>query len=142
MGPCLASHPAVERWPEKYAGAADGTNGPKPLHTVFAVEAGSEETKEKLDVSNWPTWSTAGNPKWVVGKKNKDKIMPYNELSYVVSGKLQIIPPPGAPVLVDGLPFPDGVPVLVVAGDFVTFPEGFTSSWTVLEELTWHYFLY
>ena len=27
-------------------------------------------------------------------------------------------------------------------GDFVTFPEGFVSDWTVLEELTWHYYLY
>jgi uncharacterized cupin superfamily protein len=55
--------------------------------------------------------------------------MPYNELSYVLSGKLEIIPP-------------SGTPVLVQAGDFVTFPEGFKSTWTVLEELTWHYYLY
>ena len=37
---CAATHSAVEGWPEKYAGklAADGSSGPRPLHTEFAVE--------------------------------------------------------------------------------------------------------
>ena len=83
----------------------------------------------QLDVANWPTWTTAGNPKWAVGKTNEDKVMPYNELSYVISGKLAIIPPSGEKVIVQ-------------AGDFVTFPEGFKSTWTCTEELTWHYYLY
>ncbi|MGB1605685.1 MAG: cupin domain-containing protein [Promethearchaeia archaeon] len=82
-----------------------------------------------LDAQNWPTWTTAGNPKWLVGKTNEDKEMPYGELSYVISGKLEIIPPSGERVIVQ-------------AGDFVTFPQGFVSTWTVLEELTWHYYLY
>jgi hypothetical protein len=49
-------------------------------------------TKYQLDVANWPTWTTANNLKWVVGKQNVDKVMAYGELSYVLSGKLEIIP--------------------------------------------------
>ena len=60
----------------------------------------------------------------------KDKEMPYGELCYLISGSLEIVPKD------------TGVPVLVSPGDFVTFPEGFVSDWTVLEELTWHYYLY
>ena len=52
------------------------------------------------------------------------------ELSYLITGKLEIVPQE------------TGVPVIVSPGDFVTFPEGFVSDWTVLEELTWHYYLY
>ena len=103
--------------------------GPRVLHQEFAVEKASEEELAELDVMNWPQWSTAGNPKWMVGKTNVDKVMPYGELSYVISGKLEVIPPSGEPVIVQ-------------AGDFVTFPDGFKSTWTVLEELTWHYYLY
>lgn len=53
-----------------------------------------------------------------------------SELSYLITGTLEIIPQD------------TGVPVIVKPGDFVTFPEGFVSDWTVLEELTWHYYLY
>ena len=56
--------------------------------------------------------------------------MPYGELSYLISGQLEIVPKD------------TGVPVLVNPGDFVTFPEGFVSDWTVRKELNWHYFLY
>ena len=124
-----ATHPAVQGWPEKYAGKADGETGPRVLHTEFTVEKASDAAVAALDVQNWPTWTTAGNPKWLVGKTNEDKEMPYGELSYVISGKLEIIPPSGERVIVQ-------------AGDFVTFPQGFVSTWTVLEELTWHYYLY
>ena len=84
----------------------------------------------ELDVLNWPTWTTAGNDRWVPHVTRKDKEMPYGELSYLLTGKLEIVPKD------------TGVPVLVQPGDFVTFPEGFVSDWTVLEELTWHYYLY
>jgi hypothetical protein len=53
-----SAHPAVEGWPEKYAGKADGGAGPKALHTAFAVEKATEEQLAELDVKNWPTWST------------------------------------------------------------------------------------
>ena len=129
MSSSSAVHPAVEGWPAKYAGTVGGATGPRVLHTGFAVEKASDEALEQLDVRKWPTWSTKDNEKWVVGKTNKDKIMPYGELSYVLSGKLEVIPPSGEPVVIQ-------------AGDFVTFPEGFKSTWTCLEELTWHYYLY
>lgn len=121
-----ALHPAVEGWPEKYS----GTNNIAPLHTEFAVQTADYSLLMELDVSNWPTWTTAGNDRWLENVTRKDKEMPYGELSYLVSGKLEIIPKD------------TGVAVIVNPGDFVTFPEGFVSDWTVLEELTWHYYLY
>lgn len=127
-------HPAVEGWPEKYAGSLsdDSKVGPKILHQDFSVDkAVSESQLEELDVKNWPTWTTGDKEKWAVGNQNKDKNMPYGELSYMLSGKLEIIPAGS-----------NGEVVLVEKGDLVTFPEGFQSDWKVLEELQWHYYLY
>ena len=72
-------------------------------------------------LQNWPTWTTKGNDRWLEHVTRKDKVMPYGELSYLISGKLEIVPKD------------TGVPVVVNPGDFVTFPEGFVSDWTVLE---------
>ena len=105
-------------------------NGPRILSTEFDVHKATEEELSELDVRHWPTWSTDDKPKWAVGNQVVDKEMPYGELSYVISGKLEIIPQS------------TGVPVIVNVGDFVTFPQGFVASWKVLEELTWHYYLY
>ena len=117
-------------WPEKYTGTASGTKGPRVLSGTFAVQAGDYQLLAELDVPNWPTWTTKGNDRWLPHVTRKDKEMPYGELSYLISGKLEIVPKE------------TGVPVIVSPGDFVTFPEGFVSDWTVLEELTWHYYLY
>lgn len=126
-------HPAVEGWEEKYinsGGDITSDNGPKMLSDVFEVHAATETELSDLDVLNWPTWTTSDKEKWSVGNQVMDKEMPYGELSYVTSGKLEIIPQD------------TGVPVMVSKGDFVTFPRGFVASWKVLEELTWHYYLY
>ena len=124
-----ATHPAVSGWPEKYSGTLGGA-GPRILHDTFAVQQADYSLLMDLDVENWPTWTTAGNDRWLENVTRKDKEMPYGELSYLLSGKLEIVPKD------------TGIPVLVNPGDFVTFPEGFVSDWTVLEELTWHYYLY
>jgi hypothetical protein len=129
MSASPAVHPAVEGWPGKYTGKIGGDRGPRELHSEFTVEKATDAHLAELDVLNWPTWTTKGNEKWAEGKVNKDKVMPYGELSYVLSGKLEVIPPSGERVVIE-------------AGDFVTFPEGFQSTWTCLEELTWHYYLY
>lgn len=126
-------HPAVAGWPQKYAdegGDMSSANGPRILSTEFDVHQATEEELSDLDVKHWPTWSTDDKAKWAVGNQVVDKEMPYGELSYVISGKLEIIPQS------------TGVPVIVNVGDFVTFPQGFVASWKVLEELTWHYYLY
>ena len=123
-------HPAVAGWPDKYSGTLGGPKGPRILHDAFAVQTGDTSLLMELDVANWPTWTTAGNERWLENVTRKDKEMPYGELSYPISGNLEIVPKV------------TGVPVIVSPGDFVTFPEGFVSDWTVLEELTWHYFLY
>lgn len=127
-------HPAVMEWPDKYCSNEDECGlGPRVLHTEFTVEKGNnDELAEDLDARNWPTWTTADKgERWAPGNQVVDKIMPYGELSYMVSGKLEIIPTGQK----------DEV-FLVKAGDLVTFPKDFQSSWRVLEELTWHYFLY
>ena len=127
-------HPAVIGWPEKYTEGGgsiqDETAGPEILSTEFQIQKASPSQLQQLDVDHWPTWTTSDKPKWSVGNQVVDKEMPYGELSYVLSGKLEIIPQS------------TGVPEIVNVGDFVTFPKGFVASWKVLEELTWHYYLY
>ena len=134
MSPRLTAtemHPAVAGWPDKYTGTKiAGGPGPRILSPVFAVQPADYTLLTELDVANWPTWTTKGNERWLPNVTRKDKEMPYGELSYLTSGKLEIVPKD------------TGIPVLVNPGDFVTFPQGFVSDWTVLEELNWHYYLY
>ena len=40
------------------------------------------------------------------------------------------------------IPKATGVPVLVQAGDFVTFPDGFPCYWNVIEVIDKHWYLY
>ena len=122
-------HPAVAGWPDKYTGMG-GNSGPRILSNTFAVQPADTQLLMDLDVMNWPTWTTAGNERWLENVTRKDKEMPYGELSYLISGRLEIVPKD------------TGIPVMVNPGDFVTFPEGFVSDWTVREELVWHYYLY
>ena len=123
-------HPAVADWPNRYQGTAVAPAGARILSETFAVQPADYSLLMEMDVLNWPTWSTAGNDRWKENVTRKDKEMPYGELSYLVSGRLEIVPKD------------TGTPVIVNPGDFVTFPEGFVSDWTVLEELSWHYYLY
>merc|ERR1711971_796389 len=110
-------HPAVAGWPAKYNGTAGGP-GPRILRGSFAVEPADSGTLVELDVMNWPTWTTVGSDRWAEHVTRRDKKMPYGELSYLVSGQLEIVPKD------------TGVPVLVNPGDFVTLPEGFVADWT------------
>jgi len=125
-------HPAVAGWPAKYnKGNAAPSAGPRILHPEFTVDRSiSDELINQLDIRNWPEWTTSDKEKWRVGNQNADKVMPYGELSYVLSGRLEIIP----------MGYSEAV--VIEPGDLVTFPEGFVSSWRVLEELTWKYYLY
>lgn len=133
----LNYHPAVEGWEQKYIDSGgDPSNddiGPVVLSTEFQVRKpslSSELLLQTLDVEHWPTWTTSDKEKWAVNNQVTDKEMPYGELSYLISGKLEIIPKD------------TGVPVIADKGDLVTFPKGFVADWKVLEELTWHYYLY
>ena len=45
---------------------------------------------EDLEVKRWPTWSTKGSEKYKVGVKSPLKIYDCNELSYIISGKMEI----------------------------------------------------
>mmetsp|Transcript_6593 Transcript_6593/g.15763 ORF Transcript_6593/g.15763 Transcript_6593/m.15763 type:complete len:402 (-) Transcript_6593:2907-4112(-) len=135
-------HPAVLGWPEKYEALGGvvveqppgGTTarGPRIIRNGFDVHAATETELSDLDVKHWPTWTTGDKPKWDVGNLVADKEMPYGELSYMVTGKLEITATSS-----------EGTTTVVVgAGDLVTFPRGFVASWKILEELTWHYYLY
>eukprot|EP00568_Trieres_chinensis_P012299 CAMPEP_0183306816 /NCGR_PEP_ID=MMETSP0160_2-20130417/14611_1 /TAXON_ID=2839 ORGANISM="Odontella Sinensis, Strain Grunow 1884" /NCGR_SAMPLE_ID=MMETSP0160_2 /ASSEMBLY_ACC=CAM_ASM_000250 /LENGTH=169 /DNA_ID=CAMNT_0025470283 /DNA_START=123 /DNA_END=629 /DNA_ORIENTATION=+ len=113
-------HPAVEGWPDKYGRqlpVTDDDIGPRVIHSDFTVERATEEKLKKFDVKNWPTWTTGDKEKWAVGNQVADKVMPYGELSFMISGELEIIPSN------------TGKAVVVRPGDFVTFPEGFQASW-------------
>ena len=58
------------------------------------------------------------------------KVYDTNELSYIIKGKMEIIPQA------------TGQPILVQAGDFVTFPDGFACYWYVIEPVVKHWYLY
>jgi len=79
--PPLPTHPAVDAWPEKYAGTMGGPTGPLILHDTFAVQTVDTGLLMDLDVANWSTWTTAGKDRWVPCVARKDKEMPYGELS-------------------------------------------------------------
>jgi len=161
-------HPAVEGWEQKYidaggrsaSGGADKEQktissssasssdddkllvGPRLVSTEFEVHAATETELSNLDVKHWPVWTTGDKEKWSVGNQIVDKEMPYGELSYVISGKLEIIPSLSSDNTTGDSSSSVVVPVIVSVGDFVTFPKGFVASWKVLEELTWNYYLY
>ena len=104
--------------------------GPRPLHTVFTVEKATPELKKELGVDKWGVWGTEGTARYKTGIKSPLKVYDCNELSYIISGSMEITPEA------------TGVPVLVQAGDFVTFPNGFACYWFVKEAVTKNYYLY
>ncbi|KAL3806672.1 hypothetical protein ACHAXA_003447, partial [Cyclostephanos tholiformis] len=103
---------------------------PRAIHKEFTVEKATPEVMESLGVRRWPTWGTEGSDKYKTGIKSPLKYYDVNELSYIIKGKMEITPKE------------TGIPVLVQAGDFVTFPDGFACHWFVIEPVTKHYYLY
>lgn len=65
-----------------------------------------------------------------VGLQSPLKVYDTNELSYIISGEMEIESKK------------TGEKVLVRAGDFVTFPEGFACYWHVISEVKKHWYLY
>ncbi len=73
-----------------------------PMKSVFTVEKATEEKIAELGVKSWPTWSTEGSAKYKTGEISPLKVYDTNELSYIISGKMEIIPEEtGEPVLVE-----------------------------------------
>lgn len=103
---------------------------PRPLHKTFTVEAATPELINELGVKTWPTWSTQGSEKYITGKKSPLKVYDSNELSFIISGSMEIIDAE------------TGASSLVKAGDFVTFPDGFQCYWFVKETVRKHWYLY
>lgn len=104
--------------------------GPKAIHTEFTVEKATPEMIAELKVKSWGVWSTDGSVKYKTGIKSPLKVYDCNELSYIISGAMEITPET------------TGVPVTVQAGDFVTFPNGFACYWFVKEVIVKNYYLY
>ena len=94
------------------------------------MQKATEELKADLGVASWGVWSTEGSTKYRTGVKSPLKVYDCNELSFIISGRMTITPQS------------TGVPVLVQAGDFVTFPSGFACYWFVEETITKNYYLY
>ena len=135
----LAFHaPLSAVQPRRAPAAAMNWAKAKPIHldpenvmkSVFTVAKATDEQLDALGVKQWPTWSTAGSAKYKEGVRSPLKVYDTNELSYIISGKMEIIPEE------------TGEPVLVQAGDFVTFPDEFPCYWHVIEEIDKHWFCY
>lgn len=134
------------------------TDPSNPMKSVFKVEKATEKQLAELGVKSWPTWSTEGSAKYKTGEISALKVYDTNELSYIISGKMEIIPEEtGKPVLVQAggaraacaPPFRHPcIPLLKCAlgmptlSDFVTFPDEFACRWHVLETVNKHWFLY
>lgn len=103
---------------------------PRPIHTEFTVEKATPEKMAELGVQSWPTWSTADSEKYKVGIQSQLKVYGTNELSFIISGEVDIIPKS------------TGIPVTVKKGDFVTFPKGFECYWFVKDVVTKNWFEY
>ena len=77
------------------------TDPSNPMKSVFKVEKATEKQLAELGVKSWPTWSTEGSAKYKTGEISALKVYDTNELSYIISGKMEIIPEEtGKPVLV------------------------------------------
>ena len=79
----------------------------------------TEERLKELGVSSWNIWDCPVS-EFRLDFDNK------NERSYILEGEIVVTP--------DG-----GEPVTIVPGDYVIFPDGLTSVWTVTKTLKKHY---
>ena len=102
----------------------------KPVHSKFDVTRATEEEISSMNVKEWPTWTTEGSAKYKVGEKAPVKVYDTNELSYIISGSMEIYDTE------------TGVATLVQPGDFVTFPLDYSCQWKVIETITKHWFCY
>ncbi|MCY4538913.1 MAG: cupin domain-containing protein [Chloroflexi bacterium] len=80
----------------------------------------SDEQLTQLDVSSWAIWEKeASEYHWLYEEK---------EVCYLLDGVVQVTPD-------------DGQPVSFGAGDLVTFEEGLSCTWKILEPVRKHYVL-
>ena len=76
------------------------------------------EELEKMGVKDWPMW----------GEKESEFPWHYDqqETCYIVEGEVEVTP--------DG-----GEPVVIKAGDLVTFPRGMSCTWKINRAVSKHY---
>ncbi len=63
---------------------------PRAIHKEFTVEKATPEMMESLGVKKWPTWGTEGSDKYKTGVMSPLKWYDVNELSYIISGKVEM----------------------------------------------------
>ncbi len=63
---------------------------PRAIHKEFTVEKATPEMMESLGVKKWPTWGTEGSAKYKTGVMSPLKWYDVNELSYIISGKVEM----------------------------------------------------
>ncbi len=82
------------------------------------VEKLTEEQKKSMNIASWPIW-----------EKEVSRFNWYyddTEVCYVLQGRVVVTTP-------------DGEKVEIKAGDYVTFPQGLSCTWEVLEPIRKHY---
>ncbi len=78
----------------------------------------SQEELDNLGVKSWPTWEASESQfPWHYDQQ---------ETCYIVQGAVEVTPEGGQPVLIQ-------------AGDLVTFPEGMSCTWKINQAVKKHY---
>ena len=83
------------------------------------VEKPAPEQLQKLGVEQWPVWTKE--------KSRFDWHYDEPEVCYLLAGRVRVTPTDG------------GAPVEFGTGDLVTFPQGLSCTWEVIEPVRKHY---
>lgn len=78
----------------------------------------SADALASLDVKHWPVWEKEVS--------NFDWFYDCEEVCYILTGEVTVTPQKGAPVIIK-------------AGDLVTFPQGLACRWEITQPIRKHY---
>ncbi len=88
------------------------------MKTIHIEHHPSAEWLQALGVADWPVW------------EKEVSVFPWaydsDETCYMLEGRVIVTPD-------------DGAPVEIVQGDLVTFPEGMSCQWNILQDIRKHY---
>ena len=85
---------------------------------IEVISNPDQSVLDELSISNWAIWE----------KESSSFPWTYelNEICYILEGEVTVTPE-------------DGNPVLIKAGDLVTFPQGMSCHWDISEDIRKHY---
>lgn len=85
---------------------------------IQIISSPDEAQLARLGVRSWPIWSKeASEFPWTYDER---------EMCYLLEGEVEVTPQ-------------NGRPVTIRAGDLVTFPQGMSCSWRILNDVRKHY---